>query len=88
MNLDNFTVHREGDTFFVDNDETVFEVEVTRYLDEGNESTLKTDTDLTKEQVEQILVKVDDYIKDNREPSEDERLDNFIERQNIEDIYN
>lgn len=88
MNLDSFIVHREGDTFFVDNDEEVFEVEVTTYLDDCTESYLKTETDLTKDEVEQILAKVDDYIKDNREPSEDERMDNFIERRDIEDIYN
>jgi hypothetical protein len=87
MNLDEFTVHREGDTFYVDNNETVFEVEVIGYRDETNESYLKTETDLTKDEVERILVKVDEYIKDNREISEDERMDNFIERGNIENIY-
>ena len=89
MNLDNCIVHREGDTFYVDNgDDESFEVEVIAYGEQTNESSLKTEVHLTKKEVEQILVKVDEYIKDNREVTEEERWDNFNERTNIEDIYN
>lgn len=87
MNLDNLNVHNEEDIYYVDDGEVMYEVEVIFYSEDANGSVLRNGKGLAKDEVEQILLKVDRYIKDNTEPSEDERMDNFIERTNIEDIY-